>query len=94
MEKLTPPASGMAYKLFPCKKIDNHYAMPLQVLVQKYHPPRHTFEGYRRVYLCRKIYQCPFNKDGFVNSDDIINRYYKDEPFHNFYVGEIIKVYE
>ena len=53
-----------------------------------------TFEGYRRVYLCRKIYQCPFNKDGFVNSDDIINRYYKDEPFHNFYVGEIIKVYE
>lgn len=53
-----------------------------------------TFEGFRRVYLCRKIYQGQFKKDEFVNSNDIIERYYKDEPYHNFYVGEIIEVYE
>ena len=53
-----------------------------------------TFEGFRRVYLCRKIYQGQFKKEEFVNSNDIIDKYYKDEPYHNFYVGEIIEVYE
>ena len=53
-----------------------------------------TFEGFRRVYLCKKIYQGSFNKESFVNSDKIIETYYKDEPFHNFYIGEIIKVCE
>ena len=53
-----------------------------------------TFEGYRRVYVCRKIYQAPFVLEGFVDSEDIIDKYYKDEPFHNMYVGEIIKVIE
>ena len=53
-----------------------------------------TFENYRRVYLCKKIYQSPFKKECFVNSKEIIDKYYKDEPMHNFYIGEIIKVYE
>lgn len=53
-----------------------------------------TFDGFRRVYLCRKIYQGQFKKEEFVNSNDIIDKYYKDEPYHNFYVGEIIEVYE
>ena len=53
-----------------------------------------TFEGFRRVYLCRKIYQGQLKKEEFVNSNDIIDKYYKDEPYHNFYVGEIIEVYE
>ena len=53
-----------------------------------------TFEGFKRVYVCKKIYQAPFIKNGFVDSKDIIDRYYQDEPFHNMYVGEIISVIE
>ena len=53
-----------------------------------------TFEGFRRVYVCKKIYQAPFVKEGFVDSNDIINRYYEDEPFHNIYIGKILEVLE
>ena len=53
-----------------------------------------TFEGFKRVYVSKKIYQAPFVKQGFVDSKDIIEKYYKDEPFHNMYVGEIITVLE
>ena len=53
-----------------------------------------TFEGFRRVYVCKKIYAQQFEKDCFVDSQDIIDTYYKDEPCHNFYVGKIIDVFE
>ena len=53
-----------------------------------------TFEGFRRVYVCKKIYAQQFEKDCFVDSQDIIDRYYVDEPCHNFYVGQIIDVLE
>lgn len=53
-----------------------------------------TFEGFRRVYVCKKIYQGQFENEGFVDSNDIINKYYKDEPLHNIYIGEIVAVYE
>lgn len=53
-----------------------------------------TFENFRRVYVCKKIYQDQFKKDCFIDSQDILNRYYKDEPFHNIYIGEIIEVLE
>ena len=53
-----------------------------------------TFEGFRRVYVCKKIYAQRFEKDCFVDSQDIIDRYYEDEPCHNFYVGQIIDVLE
>ena len=53
-----------------------------------------TFKDFKRVYVCKKIYQAPFVKDGFINNQDSLDKYYKDEPFHNVYIGEIIKVYE
>lgn len=53
-----------------------------------------TYKDFKRVYLCRKIYQAPFVKEGFINNDEALQKYYKDEPFHNVYIGEIVKVYE
>ena len=53
-----------------------------------------TFEGAKRVYVCKKLYQGQFETKGFVDSQDIIDKYYKDEPYHNFYVGEIKQMYE
>ena len=53
-----------------------------------------TYKDFKRVYLCKKIYQAPFVKEGFINNEETIEKYYKDEPFHNVYIGEIIKVYE
>lgn len=53
-----------------------------------------TFENARRVYLCKKLYQDSFKKENFVNQNKIINTYYKDEPFHYFYIGEILETYE
>lgn len=53
-----------------------------------------TFENYKRVYVCKKIYQDQFKEEGFVGSKDIIDRYYKTEPYHNIYVGEIVTTIE
>ena len=53
-----------------------------------------TFTGYRRVYLCKKIYKGQFKKEEFIDSQIIIDKYYKTEPPHNFYIGEIVKVFE
>ena len=53
-----------------------------------------TFEGYRRVYVCKKLYQEKFKEECFVNSKEIIDKYYKNEPCHYFYVGEIIQTIE
>lgn len=53
-----------------------------------------TFENFRRVYVCKKIYQDQFKKEGFVDSKQIIDKYYENEPMHNFYIGEIIEVLE
>ena len=53
-----------------------------------------TFEGYRRVYVCKKIYQQQFKQECFVDSKDIIDKYYVNEPYHNMYIGEIISVIE
>ena len=53
-----------------------------------------TFDGFKRVYVCKKLYQGQFKKEDFVNSQDIINKYYKEEPYHQFYVGEIIETIE
>lgn len=53
-----------------------------------------TYKDFKRVYLCKKIYQSPFVKEGFINNQESLDRYYKDEPFHNIYIGEIVAVYE
>lgn len=53
-----------------------------------------TFENFRRVYVCKKIYQDQFKKESFVDGEMILKKYYENEPFHNFYVGEIIEVLE
>lgn len=53
-----------------------------------------TYKDFKRVYLCKKIYQTPFVKEGFINNQESLDRYYKDEPFHNIYIGEIVTVYE
>ena len=53
-----------------------------------------TFEGYRRVYICKKIYQDQFKKENFIDGDKIINNYYLKEQPHNVYIGKIIKVLE
>ena len=39
---------------------------------------------------------CPYCGENLKDSveAEIIDKYYKDEPMHNFYIGEIIKVYE
>lgn len=53
-----------------------------------------TYKDFKRVYLCKKIYQTPFVKEGFINNQESLDRYYKDEPFHNIYIGEIVAIYE
>jgi len=53
-----------------------------------------TYKDFKRVYVCKKIYQAPFIQEGFVNNQESLDRYYKDEPFHNIYIGEIVAVYE
>ena len=53
-----------------------------------------TFEGFKRVYVCKKIYQEQFKKECFVDSEDVINKYYKEEPYHYFYIGQIVKTIE
>lgn len=52
------------------------------------------YEGYKRAYVCKKIYKSSFLKENFIESEEIINRYYKDEPCHNVYIGEIIETIE
>ena len=52
------------------------------------------FENYRRVYVCKKIYQDQFKKENFIDGDKIINNYYLKEQPHNVYIGKIIKVLE
>ena len=53
-----------------------------------------TFEGFRRVYVCKKIYQGQFKLDEFVDGQTVIDKYYKAEDPHNIYLGEILKVLE
>ena len=53
-----------------------------------------TYKDFKRVYVCKKIYQAPFIKEGFINNQESLDRDYKDEPFHNIYIGEIVAVYE
>ena len=53
-----------------------------------------TFENFRRVYVCKKIYQDQFKKESFVDGEMILKKYYEREPFHNFYIGEIIEILE
>ena len=52
-----------------------------------------TYKDFKRVYVCKKIYQSSFVKEGFINNQESLDKYYKDEPFHNMYVGEIVAVY-
>ena len=44
------------------------------------------------VFVCRKLYNAPLIKDGFVDRE-LIDFNYPDFDFHEMYVGEIIKVY-
>ena len=43
------------------------------------------------VYVCRKIYQAPIQKEGFIDKD-LINFNYPNQDFHEMYVGEIVKI--
>lgn len=47
-----------------------------------------TFEEAKHTIVCKKIYFDDFN-DSVL--EDIKSKYYKDEPYHRFYIGEIIK---
>lgn len=51
-----------------------------------------TFEDYDLVFVLKKIYQGKFNEQGLISKEEIINRYYVDEPFHNVYIGEIVDI--
>ena len=53
-----------------------------------------TFEGFTRTYVLKKIYQGKLKKANFVDSDYIIDRYYKSERPHNVYIGKIIDIIE
>ena len=44
-------------------------------------------------YYRAEMYQASA-EDQNIDAYDAIERYYKDEPYHNFYIGEIIGVYE
>ena len=51
--------------------------------------------GFLWIATTPNLYNCyDLQKDCFVDSQDIIDRYYEDEPCHNFYVGQIIEVLE
>lgn len=51
-----------------------------------------TFEEAQLTFVCRKIYQAPFEREGL--SDDINNGIYADWQPHWMFMGEIIEAYE
>lgn len=50
------------------------------------------FEEADLVIICRKMYAQEMNKD-CAYSEEAAKHYGEDEPYHTFYVGEIIKAY-
>ena len=51
-----------------------------------------TYAEARRTLLCRKLYWQDMDLDRFP--DDVKARYYKTEPAHRMYIGEIIEILE
>lgn len=51
------------------------------------------FEEADTVLICKKLYSQPMN-ESFVTDDSVKNNYQPDEPYHNMYVGEIVKVFK
>ncbi len=49
------------------------------------------FEQASLVIICRKMYAQEMNKDCVVN-EEVVKHYGENEPYHTFYVGEIVKV--
>ncbi len=49
------------------------------------------FEEASLVLICRKMYAQEMSKD-FALTDEVTKHYGEDEPYHTFYVGEIVKV--
>ncbi len=48
-------------------------------------------EGARLVLICRKLYTAPLTEEGFVDKA-VVDYDYPKRDFHQFYIGEIIKV--
>lgn len=49
------------------------------------------FEEASLVLICRKMYAQEMSKDCAL-TDEVTKHYGEDEPYHTFYVGEIVKV--
>ena len=49
------------------------------------------FEQASLVIICRKMYAQEMNKDCVIN-EEVVKHYGENEPYHTFYVGEIVKV--
>lgn len=49
------------------------------------------FEQADYVLICRKIYRAPILEEGFMEHD-MMERNYPKKDFHDFYIGEIVKV--
>lgn len=49
------------------------------------------FEEASLVLICRKMYAQEMSKDCVI-SEEIAKHYGEDEPYHTFYVGEIVKI--
>ncbi|MBQ9742183.1 MAG: flavin reductase [Ruminococcus sp.] len=50
------------------------------------------FEQASLVIICRKLYSQPMDKQ-FVTAQGVTSHYGENEPYHTFYVGEILKAY-
>lgn len=49
------------------------------------------FEQASLVIICRKMYAQEMNNDCVIN-EEVVKHYGENEPYHTFYVGEIVKV--
>ncbi len=43
------------------------------------------------VLVCRKLYRAPLTEEGFADAS-VVSAHYPEKDFHDFYVGEIVKV--
>lgn len=51
-----------------------------------------TFSEASLVFVCKKIYTQNFEKNNFLQNDNV-EKWYANNDFHKSYIGEIIKVY-
>jgi len=52
-----------------------------------------TFAEARMVFICKKLYTAPMQKDNFVSEDGLYEKFYGQDPLHKSYTAEIVACY-